>query len=117
MNQDKINGPYERWEDIPAEVLREFEMAGYRSMRFIPGQGLCALQFELFTVALLYGIGRIDFQGKYTFSDYREARLAIDTWSGEGLPGAHWINHYGQTGGRVRNLEHPINKGHIFNDD
>jgi|SRR5882672_1385685 len=107
---------YKSWEEVPEDMYQEFEFSKYWALRVIPGQGLCALQEELFTIALLCKIGPSGYQGRYTFQTLLQGCKAICTWSGEGRPGDDWINYYGGQEGRVRNLQHPINKGHIFND-
>ena len=107
---------YESWDEVSEDMRMEFELSQYWAFRIIPGHGLCALQKAIYTVDLLLRIGPTGYYGRYTFETLSQACDAICTWSGEGRPGKHWINHYGGPEGRLRNMAHPINKGRIGND-
>jgi len=88
---------------------------GYDFLRIIPGQSLCGLQQQIYTFDLLIGIEPNGYNGRYTFEHLYQAIDAILTWSGDGRPGNDWINHYDGAEGRMRNMQHPINKGYIGN--
>ncbi len=87
---------------LTAEVKAFQELWGYRDLREVPGRGICATMRMAFTTGLFFGLTEHDYVGRYCYSDAREAREALASWSGEGDPGGEWIKYKGRGGERSR---------------
>jgi hypothetical protein len=70
----------------------------YLHVREIPGRGICAVAYMVFTVGLLYGIDKYGLQGRFCFGSFNEALQALRTWDGIGDPPGNWIKHKGRAG-------------------
>ncbi len=77
---------------------------GYRNIQEIPGQGICALGYSMFTVDL---VCHIDWTGRayrYMYHTLEEAYVAMGLWSGKDHPPGNWVKRKG--GGDISNPEY-----------
>lgn len=72
----------------------------YQSPKEIPGQGICALQRMMFTTGLFVGINEVGYRGRYCYSNYADAKEALEQWDGFGDPPGPWIKWKGEGGDR-----------------
>lgn len=77
-------------------ILQLIHIDGYFHIREKPGRGICGLMHFVYTVGLCYGLDETGYQGRYCFSNLREAMDSLDAWTGEGDPPGNWIKHKGK---------------------
>lgn len=75
---------------------------GYRDVRVIPGRGICALQYFMYTVGITYGHDGTGYSGRWCYPNMAEAKVAYDKWDGVGDPSGEWIKYKGVGGERSR---------------
>lgn len=83
---------------IDRELASILEANGYREVRYIPGQGVCALQSFIYTVGLVTGLDEVGYEGRYCYPVEQsiDAVLAINSWDGKDEPSGNWIKYKGK---------------------
>lgn len=81
--------------------LRWVEELGYSSARDVGSAGVCAVRRMLFTGALVVGITRERYSGRYCYETEDAALAALAVWDGRGSPPGPWIKYKGDGGERL----------------
>jgi len=76
-------------------LIEFLESEGYTEIREIEGRGLCGLKHFMFTTGLVYGMTKIEYEGRYCFERFSDAKEALNNWDGKGDPTGPWIKHKG----------------------
>jgi hypothetical protein len=71
----------------------------YDLTRQVPGVGLCGVQPQIYTVALMVGLDEMGYRYRYCYPTYMDATLALHTWDGKGDPPGPWIKLKGHPAG------------------
>ena len=64
---------------------------GYTKIKVMEDGTVCALQKQLFTVAIVVGIDRVGYERRYCYEREAVAREALVQWDGAGDPPGPWI--------------------------
>lgn len=64
---------------------------GYTKLKVMEDGTVCALQKQLFTVALVVGLDRTGYRYRYCYEREYDASEALVQWDGAGDPPGPWI--------------------------
>lgn len=64
---------------------------GYTHIKVMQDDTLCAIQRQLYTVAIVVGIDREGYRRRYCYEREYDAREALVQWDGNGDPSGPWI--------------------------
>lgn len=79
-------------------LIKLLELEGYRDIREIPNRGLCGIRPFLYTSGLCYGLNEHGYDGRFCYTTYMEARVALELWDGGENPVGQWKKHKGYAG-------------------
>lgn len=77
------------WEAVLRWV--ELERCGYRGLREVPGQGLCATMGMAFTTGLFVRLSISGYERRYCYEHQEDAEASLAGWDGTGDPGGRWV--------------------------
>lgn len=80
------------------EFIELMENEGYRYIRVIEGRGWCGLRPFMYTTGLCYGLNEHGYDGRFCYTTYMEARVALELWDGCDNPYGQWKKHKGYAG-------------------
>jgi hypothetical protein len=83
---------------VDAELLVKLAQNGYSFIVRVRGRGICGVGRLVYTVGLFYGLGELDYQGRYCYESLFEAINDLTCWDGTGDPPGDWIKHKGVSG-------------------
>lgn len=76
--------------------IQRMKIEHIHNIEWIDGRGYCGLMSFMFTVGLVYGIGEIDYDGRYCYPNATDAMVGFLNWKvlgGENEPANCWIKH------------------------
>lgn len=94
------------WNDLDNLMLPPIE--GYFNRKTINGQH-CALEYYLFTVALVCNIDdeRLEYERRYCYPNLESALTGLERWDGNDHPPGNWIKCKGRYNGKHVDLINP----------
>lgn len=77
---------------VDEQILQIGADLGYKDLRIVPNQGLCAIESFIFTHAIVVGIDELGYSRRYCYHRRIEAVRALQKWDGESEePDGPWI--------------------------
>jgi len=81
------------------DVLKAYlEENGYYHLKEIPGRGLCGVRTFMYTIAIVYGLDKEGYVGRYCYphENAKDLALAYLIWDGVDDPIGPWVKHKGE---------------------
>jgi hypothetical protein len=84
-------------EKLSKELKVFLENAGYKQLKEVNGRGLCGIFGFLYTVAIVEGIDKYDYKGRwcYPHAYAKELVIAYNVWDDVDAPKGRWIKYKG----------------------
>lgn len=76
---------------MSATLESQLKLQGYTDLKQVPKRGLCALLPMAYTTALVYGIDKYGYAGRYCYEHRADVEAAFKDWDGTSHPSGPWI--------------------------
>ena len=76
--------------------IEKMKNEGYHLVQWVDGRGYIGLLNFAFTIGLVYGLGEIDYDGRYCYQNATDAMIGLINWQALGAekePAGRWIKH------------------------
>lgn len=85
-------------EQIDKDLAEFLQKESYSQLRFIERRGICGIMRFAFTTAIVEGLDRSGYEGRwcYPHSEIKNLALAYLIWDGKGDPQGPWIKYKGR---------------------
>lgn len=76
---------------IETNFIEFLNLNGYTHIKAMQDGVRCAIQKQLFTVAIVVGLDKGGYKRRYCYEREQDAREALVQWDGSGDPSGPWI--------------------------